>query len=140
MDREARHAAVPGVTKSQIQLSYWTDDWASFHVFNGLLYVLFGKIFIDVFWLFYNKIGFIFYIVLCIIYYILYNMYIMYILHINPLSVIPLENIFSHTVGCLFFFVDGFLCCTADFRLNWVPLVYFCVVSFAWGDRSKIYC
>ena len=60
-------------------------------------------------------------------YYVYYNiLYNMYILYINPLSVIPLENIFSHTAGCLFFFVDGFLCCTADFRLNWVPLVYFC--------------
>ena len=72
-----------------------------------------------------------FFILYYVYYNILYNMHIMYILHINPLSVIPLENIFSHTVGCLFFFVDGFLCCTADFRLNWVPLVYFCFVSIA---------
>ena len=51
MDREAWHAAVHGITKSQTQLSHWTDDWASFYVFNGLLYVFFGKIFLQVFWL-----------------------------------------------------------------------------------------
>ena len=51
MDREAWRAAVHGVTKSQTQLSHWTDDWASFYVFNGLLYVFFGKTFIQVFWL-----------------------------------------------------------------------------------------
>ena len=48
MDREAWHAAVYGVTKSQTQLSDWTklnnkSCWASFHVLIVHLYVFFGE-------------------------------------------------------------------------------------------------
>ena len=36
----------------------------------------------------------------------------LYILQIKPLSVASFANIFSHSVGCLFFFFFyGFLCC-----------------------------
>ena len=41
----------------------------------------------------------------------------LYMLDINPLSVISLANIFSHSVGCLHF-VDGFLCCAKAFTFN----------------------
>uniref|UniRef100_A0A8D0UC10 Uncharacterized protein n=1 Tax=Sus scrofa TaxID=9823 RepID=A0A8D0UC10_PIG len=34
-----------------------------------------------------------------------------YILEINPLSVASFETMFSHSVSCLFFFLNGFLCC-----------------------------
>ena len=48
MDREAWHAAVYGVAKSQTQLSDWTklnnkSCWASFHALIVHLYVFFGQ-------------------------------------------------------------------------------------------------
>ena len=43
----------------------------------------------------------------------------LYILEINPLSVVSLAIIFSHSEGCLF------LCCAKVFKFNQVPLVYF---------------
>ena len=49
MDREAWHAAIHGVTKSQTRLSDWTElnnewCWASFAVFIGHMNVFFGKV------------------------------------------------------------------------------------------------
>ena len=35
----------------------------------------------------------------------------LYIFNINPLPVMWLANIFSHSIGCLFVLFDGFLCC-----------------------------
>ena len=35
----------------------------------------------------------------------------LYILVIKPLSVASFANIFSHSIGCLFSFFNGFLCC-----------------------------
>ena len=43
----------------------------------------------------------------------------LYVLEIKPLSVASVETIFSHSVGCLFFFY-GFLCCACQF--DYVPL------------------
>ena len=54
----------------------------------------------------------------------------LYILEINPLSVVSLAIIFSHSekIGCLFTFhlVYSFLCSAKAFKFNQVPLVYFC--------------
>ena len=39
MDREAWHAAVPGVAKSQTQLSNWTEqNWTEGKIFKGVLW------------------------------------------------------------------------------------------------------
>ena len=42
----------------------------------------------------------------------------LYILDMNLLLDVSLENIFSHSVGCLFCFVYGFFCCTKAFKFN----------------------
>ena len=42
----------------------------------------------------------------------------LYILEIKPLSVTSFANIFSHSVGCLFGFFNGFLCCTKAFKFD----------------------
>ena len=42
---------------------------------------------------------------------------------INPLSDV-LANMFSHSVGCLYF-VDDFLCCAKIFKFDVVQFVYF---------------
>ena len=39
-------------------------------------------------------------------------------LDINPLSVMSFANIFSHSVGCLFVFLDGSLCYAKNFKFN----------------------
>ena len=61
---------------------------------------------------------------------------------INPFSVISFANIFSHFVGCLCVFLEGFLCCAKAFKFNQIPFVFVVVafVSFALGDRSEKYC
>ena len=42
----------------------------------------------------------------------------LYVLNINPLSVRSFANILSHSVDCLFYFVNDFLCCAKDFKFN----------------------
>ena len=39
-------------------------------------------------------------------------------LEINPLSVVSFANIFSHSEGCFFCLVYGFLCCAKAFKFN----------------------
>ena len=39
-------------------------------------------------------------------------------LEVNPLSVASFENIFFHSVDCLFIFVYSFLCCAKTFKFN----------------------
>ena len=67
--------------------------WASLHVTVGHLYVFSGKMSIQV-CPFFNWTVFVFLMLIC--------MSCLYILDINSLSLISLENIFSHSVGCLF--------------------------------------
>ena len=50
----------------------------------------------------------------------------LHILEINPLSVVSFAIIFSHSEGCLFTLLISFLCCEKAFKINQVPLVYFC--------------
>ena len=40
------------------------------------------------------------------------------ILEIIPLSVLSFANIFSHSIGCLFIFAYGFLCCAIAYNLD----------------------
>ena len=51
----------------------------------------------------------------------------LYILEINPLSVVSFSIIFSHSEGCLFHLAYSSLCSAKAFKLNQVPLVYFCL-------------
>ena len=48
----------------------------------------------------------------------------LYILEMNPLSVVPLAIISSHSEGCLFTLLSV-LCCAKAFKFNHVPLVCF---------------
>ena len=50
----------------------------------------------------------------------------LYVLEIEPMSVRPFANIFSHSVGCLSILVYDFLYCAKGCMFNWVPFVYFC--------------
>ena len=51
-------------------------------------------------------------------FFILRCMSYLYILEINPLSVALFANVFSHFVGCLFFFFYGFLCLAKPFKFE----------------------
>ena len=72
------------------------DVWASFHVPVGHVYVIFGKMSIQVSCPFFNK-DFLF---VCLFFMLIF-MNCLCILDINPLLVISFTNIFSHSVGCL---------------------------------------
>ena len=49
---------------------------------------------------------------------ILSSMSCLYIMDINALSVTSFENIFSHSVDCIFCFMDSFLCCAKVLKFN----------------------
>ena len=112
-------AVVHGVTKSQTQLSNWTEvnkqqRSTSFYMFVGHLYVLFGEMFVQVFlplfdWVFhFSGIK-------------LYEL--LYILEINPLLVVSFAIIFSHSEGCLFI----------------LPIVSFAVQKLLCSIRSHLF-
>ena len=48
-------------------------------------------------------------------------------MEIKPLLAASFAKIFSHSVGCLFIFLNDFLCCAKAFEFNYVPLIYFCL-------------
>ena len=52
----------------------------------------------------------------------------------SPLSDTSFANIFSHSVGLPFSFVDCLLCCAEAFNLDDVPVVHFSFCYFALGD------
>ena len=64
----------------------------------------------------------------------------LYMLDINPLLVIPLANIFSHSVVSLF--VLSIISFAVQKLLSLIRshLFIFVFISFALGDRSKKYC
>ena len=51
--------------------------------------------------------------------------FLIYFFNVNFLSDIWFANIFFHSVGYLFYFVDYFLCCAVDFHFDIVPLNLF---------------
>ena len=63
----------------------------------------------------------------------------LYILDINPLLDIWFANIFSHSVGCLFF-VDGFLCCAQAFHFDIIPLIFFLLLPLLSVSDPKHHC
>ena len=73
-----------------------------FMCFVGHLYIFFGKMSIQVFARFSSKL---------LVFLLLSCIHCLYILEIKPLSVALFETIFSHSLGCLFGFFYGFLCC-----------------------------
>ena len=60
-----------------------------------------------------------------------------YILEIKPLSVALFSNIFSHSVGCLFIFHYGFLCCTKVVGLIKSRLFIFVLFLFPWEIHPR---
>ena len=50
----------------------------------------------------------------------------LYVLEINPLSVVALAIIFSHSKSCLFTLLIASFSVQKLFKFNQVPLVYFC--------------
>ena len=50
----------------------------------------------------------------------------LYILEVNPLSVVSLATIFSHSESCHFTLLIVSLAVQKPFKFNQVPLVYFC--------------
>ena len=46
-----------------------------------------------------------------------------YTSEMKPLSVASFANIFSHSVGCLFIFFNGILCCAKTCKFDYVPFV-----------------
>ena len=61
----------------------------------------------------------------------------LHILEITPLSVESFAKIFSHSVGCLLIFFNGFLCFAEAFELNQVSLVYLCLYCHYSGRWAK---
>ena len=54
----------------------------------------------------------------CLGFLLLSCMSLLYILEIKPLSVASFVIIFSHAVGCLFVFFNGFLCCAKAYKFD----------------------
>ena len=71
------------------------------------------------------------------VFWILSCMSCLYILEINPLLVASFANIFSHSLGCLFCFLYGFLCCAKPLSLIKSPLFIFVFISITLGEGSK---
>ena len=95
----------------------------------GHPYVFFGKMSIQVFCVFFNQVVCLFLILICISCFC--------ILDINPLSVMSLANIFSHSVGCLFILWMVFFAVQKLLSLIRSHLFIFAFVFFALEDRSK---
>ena len=111
--------------KKSLHFSYNQRCWAFFHVFVGHLYIFFGEMSIQVFCPLFNWV---------VGYFLLLSwMSCLYILEIKPLSVASFETIFSHSVGCLFFFMVSFTVqmLISLIRSHWF---IFAFISFALGD------
>ena len=93
----------------------------------GHLHFLFGKTSIQFFCQFFNRICFL--MLSCMSY--------LYMLDINPLSVISLANIFSHSVRYLFILLMVSFAVQKLWSLIRSHLFIFAFVSFVLGDRSK---
>ena len=65
------------------------------------------------------------------------SMSCLYMLDVNPLSVIPFANIFSHSVGCLFILLMVSFAVQKLLSLIRSSLFIFAFISFVLGCRSK---
>ena len=61
----------------------------------------------------------------------------LYILEISPLSVNSFANIFSHSEGCLFHLIYGFLCLQKLLSLTRSQLFIFVFIFITLGGGSK---
>uniref|UniRef100_A0A8D1FMD9 Uncharacterized protein n=1 Tax=Sus scrofa TaxID=9823 RepID=A0A8D1FMD9_PIG len=62
----------------------------------------------------------------------------LYILEIRSLSVSSLAKIFSHSIGCLFVLLNGFLCYAKDFEFDYVSLVCVFIIIILGGESNKM--
>ena len=85
-------------------------------MFAGHLYVFFGEMSVQVFCLFLDWI-------ICSLGVEFDKLFLD--LDTSPLSDVSFADIFSHSVDCLFSFVDCLLCCAKAFYLDEVSLVHF---------------
>ena len=96
----------------------------------GHLYVFFGEMSIKVFCPFFSWVFCCFFLMLsCISFF--------YILDIRPLLVISFANIFSHSIGCLFFLVMVSFAVQKLVSLIQSHLFSFVFISIALGGGSK---
>ena len=99
--------------------------WASFRVFVSHLYVFFREM---------SCVGLLPHVLIqWFVFLVVSYMRCLYILAINPLSVVSFAIIFW---GLSFHLAYGFLCCAKAFKLNQVPLVYFCF--YFWYSRRWV--
>ena len=61
----------------------------------------------------------------------------LYVLEIKSLLVTLFGNILSHSVGCLFHLIYGFLCCAKACKFDYAPFVYFCFYFCCLGRLTK---
>ena len=93
------------------------------------LYIFFGKIFIQVFWPFFNR---------GVCFLILSSLSCSYSLDVNPLLIITFANIFSHLVGPLFVFsVVSFAVQKLPSLIRSRLFIFAFIYFFALGDRSQ---
>ena len=69
-----------------------------------------------------------------IVFFLLDCMSRLHILEIKPLSIASFANIFSHSIGCLFIFFNGFLCC--ENLVSLIRYYLFIFISIALGWRQ----
>ena len=66
----------------------------------------------------------------------------LYILEIKPLLVDSFATVSSHSIGCLFIFLNDFLCCAEACKLAYLPpppfLVFFRVTPTAYEVESEL--
>lgn len=92
----------------------------------GHLYVIFGKKWLSV------LLGFFFFFSIGLFAFLVLSCRRCCVLRVDPLSVMWLAGISSHSEGCRHL-VDDFLCCAGAFASAWVQLVCFCCCLFCLG-------
>ena len=110
-----------------ICISLMMSDVEHFHMPVIHLHFLFGKMAIQFFFPFFNWV---------VWFLMLRCLSCLYMLDINPLSVISLVNIFSHSVGCLFVLSKVSFAVQKLLSLIRSHLYIFAFISYTLGDRK----